>query len=133
MIRLVSDSEDPTLTPTKRLKVLHTLESSQSKVFMNTHILYGHTCDRLAQAYAEAGDLPKSIEWCIKAHKVILVHFPHDSIEVAQETLKLAGLLFNKLSLARIFFSASFCYVALCSGSKIQQLTFDTSIPHNTS
>lgn len=95
MIRLVSDSEDPTLTPTKRLKVLHTLESSQAKVFMNTHILYGHTCDRLAQAYAEAGDLPKSIEWCTKAHKVILVHFPHDSIEVAQETLKLAGLLFN--------------------------------------
>lgn len=103
MIRLVSDSEDPTLTPTKRLKVLHTLESSQAKVFMNTHILYGHTCDRLAQAYAEAGDLPKSIEWCTKAHKVILVHFPHDSIEVAQETLKLAGLLFNKLSLGRTF------------------------------
>ncbi|KAF9314690.1 SET and MYND domain-containing protein 4 [Podila horticola] len=95
MIRLVSDSEDPTLTPTKRLKILHTLESSQTKVFVNTHILYGHTCDRLAQAYAEAGDLPKSIEWCTKAHKVILVHFPHDSIEVAQETLKLAGLLFN--------------------------------------
>ncbi|KAG0037956.1 SET and MYND domain-containing protein 4 [Podila clonocystis] len=98
MIRLVSDSEDPTLTPTKRLKILHTLESSQTKVFVNTHILYGHTCDRLAQVYAEAGDLPKSIEWCTKAHKVVLVHFPHDSIEVAQETLKLAGLLFNKLS-----------------------------------
>ncbi|KAG0345419.1 SET and MYND domain-containing protein 4 [Podila humilis] len=95
MVRLVSDSEDKSLTPAKRLKILLTLESSQSKVFVNTHILYGHTCDRLAQAYAEAGDLAKSIEWCTKAHKVILVHFPHDSIEVAQETLKLAGLLFN--------------------------------------
>ncbi|KAG0091122.1 SET and MYND domain-containing protein 4 [Podila epicladia] len=95
IVRLVQDSEDPTLTPAKRFKILQTLEKSQSKVFVNTHILYGNTCDRLAQAYAEAGDLPKSIEWCTKAHKVILVHFPHDSIEVAQETLKLAGLLFN--------------------------------------
>ncbi|KAF9404522.1 SET and MYND domain-containing protein 4 [Podila epigama] len=95
MVRLLSDAQDPTLPHNKRLTLLHTLESSQSKVFVNTHVLYGHTCDQLAQTYAQAGDLPKAVEWCTKAHKVILVHFPHDSIEVAQETLKLAGLLFN--------------------------------------
>lgn len=114
MVRLVQDSEDPTLTPAKRFKILQTLECSQSKVFVNTHILYGNTCDRLAQAYAEAGNLPKSIEWCTKAHKVILVHFPHDSIEVAQETLKLAGLLFNKLSVGR-FLCLFYSHVMLCA------------------
>ncbi|KAG0367758.1 SET and MYND domain-containing protein 4 [Gamsiella multidivaricata] len=97
MARLITESQDPSLTLSKRLILLKTLESIQSKTFVDTCILYGNTCDQLAMVYAESGDLGSSIEWCKKALKVVVVHFPHDSIEVAQETLKLAGLLFNNM------------------------------------
>ncbi|KAG0326169.1 SET and MYND domain-containing protein 4 [Dissophora globulifera] len=97
MARLIGGCEDPSLSTGQRLALLKTLESTQSKVYVDTCILYGNTCDQLAMVYAESGDLTKSIEWCKKALKVVVVHFPHDSIEVAQETLKLAGLLFNNM------------------------------------
>ncbi|KAG9322359.1 hypothetical protein KVV02_004206 [Mortierella alpina] len=95
MGRLLADSQDPSLSLSAQLTLLKTLESAQSKLFVNTSMLYGNTCDQLAMVYAQSGDLAQSIEWCKKALKVVVVHFPHDSIEVAQETLKLAGLLFN--------------------------------------
>ncbi|KAF9276134.1 SET and MYND domain-containing protein 4 [Mortierella alpina] len=95
MGRLLADSQDPSLSLSAQLTLLKTLESAQSKLFVNTSMLYGNTCDQLAMVYAQSGDLSQSIEWCKKALKVVVVHFPHDSIEVAQETLKLAGLLFN--------------------------------------
>ncbi|KAF9962654.1 SET and MYND domain-containing protein 4 [Mortierella alpina] len=95
MGRLLADSQDPSLSLSAQLTLLKTLESAQSKVFVNTSMLYGNTCDQLAMVYAQSGDLAQSIEWCKRALKVVVVHFPHDSIEVAQETLKLAGLLFN--------------------------------------
>ncbi|KAF9207094.1 Enoyl-CoA hydratase [Haplosporangium sp. Z 27] len=94
--RLMRESQDPSLTTAKRMTLLKTLEGAQSKIFVDTYVLYGNTCDQLAMVYAQTGDLSKSIEWCKKSLKVVVVHFPHDSIEVAQETLKLAGLLFNK-------------------------------------
>ncbi|KAF9578680.1 SET and MYND domain-containing protein 4 [Lunasporangiospora selenospora] len=97
MSNLMAETQNPTLTLPQQLTVLKTLESTQSKVFVNTFILYGNTCDQLAMIYAEMGDLNQSIDWCKKAYKVVMVHFPHDSIEVAQETLKLAGLLFNNM------------------------------------
>ncbi|KAF9408464.1 SET and MYND domain-containing protein 4, partial [Entomortierella beljakovae] len=97
MARLLTESQDPSLTLTKRMALLHTLENAQSKTYIDTCILYGNTCDQLAMVYAQSGDLKKSIEWCRKSLKVVVVHFPHDSIEVAQETLKLAGLLFNNM------------------------------------
>ncbi|KAF9995315.1 SET and MYND domain-containing protein 4, partial [Entomortierella chlamydospora] len=97
MARLLTESQDPSLTMTKRMALLKSLEGAQSKMFVDTCILYGNTCDQLAMVYAQTGDLSKSIEWCKKALKVVVVHFPHDSIEVAQETLKLAGLLFNNM------------------------------------
>ncbi|KAF8935008.1 SET and MYND domain-containing protein 4 [Dissophora ornata] len=97
MARLITESQAPSLSSSQRLALLKTLESTQSKIFVDTCILYGNTCDQLAMVYAESGDLKKSIEWCKKALKVVVVHFPHDSIEVAQETLKLAGLLFNNM------------------------------------
>ncbi|KAG0258620.1 SET and MYND domain-containing protein 4 [Mortierella polycephala] len=93
--RLLTESQNPSLPLTKQLTLLKTLEDTQSKIFVNTCMLYGNTCDQLAMVYAESGDLTQSIEWCKRALKVVVVHFPHDSIEVAQETLKLAGLLFN--------------------------------------
>ncbi|KAF9185816.1 SET and MYND domain-containing protein 4 [Haplosporangium sp. Z 11] len=93
--RLLAETQNPSLPLTKQLTLLKTLEDTQSKVFVNTCMLYGNTCDHLAMVYAESGDLTQSIEWCKKALKVVVVNFPHDSIEVAQETLKLAGLLFN--------------------------------------
>ncbi|KAF9957222.1 SET and MYND domain-containing protein 4 [Mortierella alpina] len=95
MGRLLADCQDPSLSLSAQLTLLKTLESAQSKLFVNTSMLYGNTCDQLAMVYAQSGDLAQSIEWCKKALKVVVVHFPHDSIEVAQETLKLAGLLFN--------------------------------------
>ncbi|KAF9350331.1 SET and MYND domain-containing protein 4, partial [Mortierella sp. AD094] len=97
MARLLSESQDPSLTMAKRMALLKTLEGAQSKMFVDTCILYGNTCDQLAMVHAQTGDLSKSTEWCKKALKVVVVHFPHDSIEVAQETLKLAGLLFNNM------------------------------------
>ncbi|KAK3824780.1 MAG: hypothetical protein J3Q66DRAFT_436000 [Benniella sp.] len=97
MSRLIADSQNPSLSHSQRLALLKTLENAQSKTFVDTCILYGNTCDQLAMVYAESGDLNKSIEWCKKALKVVVVHFPHDSIEVAQETLKLAGLYFNNM------------------------------------
>ncbi|KAF8981617.1 SET and MYND domain-containing protein 4 [Entomortierella lignicola] len=95
--RLIRESQDPSLTTAKRMTLLKTLEGAQSKIFVDTYVLYGNTCDQLAMVYAQTGDLSKSIEWCKKSLKVVVVHFPHDSIEVAQETLKLAGLLFNNM------------------------------------
>ncbi|KAI1317809.1 SET and MYND domain-containing protein 4 [Mortierella claussenii] len=95
--RLLAESQDPSIPPPKRLMLLRTLEAAQSKVFVDTCVLYGNTCDQLAMLFAQAGDLTQSIEWCKKALKVVVVHFAHDSIEVAQETLKLAGLLFNNM------------------------------------
>ncbi|KAF9168107.1 SET and MYND domain-containing protein 4, partial [Mortierella sp. AD011] len=97
MARLLTESQDPSLTMMRRMALLKSLEGAQSKMFVDTCILYGNTCDQLAMVYAQTGDLSKSIEWCKKALKVVVVHFPHDSIEVAQETLKLAGLLFNNM------------------------------------
>ncbi|GJJ77430.1 hypothetical protein EMPS_09789 [Entomortierella parvispora] len=97
MARLLTESQDPSLTLPKRLTLLKALESTQAKTFVNTCVLYGNTCDQLAMVHAQYGDLGQSIEWCKKALKVVTVHFPHDSIEVAQETLKLAGLYFNNL------------------------------------
>ncbi|KAF9366160.1 SET and MYND domain-containing protein 4 [Mortierella sp. NVP85] len=97
MSRLIADSQNPSLSHSQRLALLKTLENAQSKTFVDTCILYGNTCDQLAMVYAESGDLKKSIEWCKKALKVVMVHFPHDSIEVAQETFKLAGLYFNNM------------------------------------
>lgn len=96
MARLLTESQNPSLTLQKRLTLLKVLESTQAKTFVNTCVLYGNTCDQLAMVHAQSGDLGQSIEWCKKALKVVTVHFPHDSIEVAQETLKLAGLYFNK-------------------------------------
>ena len=96
MARLLTESQDPHLPLTKRLAILRALESTQAKTFVNTCVLYGNTCDQLAMVHAQSGDLGQSIEWCKKALKVVTVHFPQDSIEVAQETLKLAGLYFNK-------------------------------------
>ncbi|KAG0206463.1 Enoyl-CoA hydratase [Mortierella sp. GBA30] len=95
MGRLLAESQDPSLSLDAQLTLLKTLENAQAKVFVNTCMLYGNTCDQLAMIYAQSGDLTQSIDWCKKALKVVVVHFPHDSIEVAQETLKLAGLLFN--------------------------------------
>ncbi|KAG0225776.1 hypothetical protein B0O80DRAFT_529589 [Mortierella sp. GBAus27b] len=97
MARLIANSQDPSLQTSKRLTLLQELESAQSSVFVDTCILYGNTCDQLAMVYAQSGDLNQSIEWCKRALKVVVVHFPHDSIEVAQETLKLAGLYFNNM------------------------------------
>ncbi|KAF9912761.1 SET and MYND domain-containing protein 4 [Lobosporangium transversale] len=95
--RLLTETQDPSLIPSKRLALLETLESVQSEMFVDTYILYGNTCDQLAMMYAQKGDLDKSIGWCKKALKAVVVHFAHNSIEVAQETLKLAGLLFNNM------------------------------------
>lgn len=118
MGRLLADSQDPSLSPSAQLTLLKTLESAQSKLFVNTSMLYGNTCDQLAMVYAQSGDLSQSIEWCKKALKVVVVHFPHDSIEVAQETLKLAGLLFNKYAIARfLFISLSLHFRVLSPGT----------------
>ncbi|KAF9081337.1 SET and MYND domain-containing protein 4 [Mortierella sp. AD031] len=95
--RLLGDSSDPTLSPPKRLTLLKTLEASQTRLFVDTYFLYGHTCDQLAMVYTQSGDLGEAVQWCRKALKAVMVNFPHDSIEVAQETLKLAGLLFNNM------------------------------------
>ncbi|KAF9109944.1 SET and MYND domain-containing protein 4 [Mortierella sp. AM989] len=97
MAQLLAVSQDPSLTIPKRMTLLKTLESVQSQMFVDTCILYGNTCDQLAMVHAQTRDLSTSIEWCKKALKVVVVHFPHDSIEVAQETHKLAGLLFNNM------------------------------------
>ncbi|KAF9930915.1 SET and MYND domain-containing protein 4 [Linnemannia zychae] len=93
--QLLGDSSNPTLPPSKRLTLLKTLELTQRRLFVDTYMIYGHTCDQLAMVYTQLGDLGQAIPWCRKALKVVMVHFPHDSIEVAQETVKLAGLLFN--------------------------------------
>jgi len=94
--RLLGDSADPTLSLPRRLTLLKTLEVSQTRLFIDTYIIYGHTCDQLAMVYTQSGDLGRAVQWCRKALKAVMVNFAHDSIEVAQETLKLAGLLFNK-------------------------------------
>ncbi|KAH7057855.1 hypothetical protein BKA57DRAFT_432964 [Linnemannia elongata] len=93
--QLLGDASDPTLPLSRRLTLLKTLEVSQSRLFVDTYIIYGHTCDQLAMVYTQSGDLGQGTQWCRKALKAVMVNFPHDSIEVAQETLKLAGLLFN--------------------------------------
>ncbi|KAF9152685.1 SET and MYND domain-containing protein 4 [Linnemannia schmuckeri] len=93
--QLLGDTSNPSLPLSRRLTLLKTLEVSQSRLFVDTYIIYGHTCDQLAMVYTQSGDLGQGAQWCRKALKAVMVNFPHDSIEVAQETLKLAGLLFN--------------------------------------
>ncbi|KAG0006694.1 hypothetical protein BGZ65_005028 [Modicella reniformis] len=66
MVCLISDSHDPELAPSQRLKLLKTLESAQSRTFVDTSLLYGNTCDQLALAYAETGDLTQSIAMQVK-------------------------------------------------------------------
>lgn len=94
--QLLGETSNPTLTLSRRLTLLKTLEVSQTRLFVDTYTIYGHVCDQLAMVYTQSGDLDQAVQWCRKALKVVMVNFPHDSIEVAQETLKLAGLLFNK-------------------------------------
>ncbi|KAG0286002.1 SET and MYND domain-containing protein 4 [Linnemannia gamsii] len=93
--QLLGDTANPTLPLSRRLTLLKTLEVTQSRLFVDTYMIYGHTCDQLAMVYTQSGDLGQGALWCRKALKAVMVNFPHDSIEVAQETLKLAGLLFN--------------------------------------
>ncbi|KAG0251318.1 SET and MYND domain-containing protein 4, partial [Linnemannia exigua] len=93
--QLLGETSNPTLTLPRRLTLLKTLEVSQTRLFVDTYTIYGHVCDQLAMVYTQSGDLGQAVQWCRKALKVVMVNFPHDSIEVAQETLKLAGLLFN--------------------------------------
>ncbi|KAF9139330.1 SET and MYND domain-containing protein 4 [Mortierella sp. GBA39] len=93
--QLLGDSSNPTLPFSRRLTLLKTLEVSQSRLFVDTYVIYGYTCDQLAMVYTQSGDLGQGTLWCRKALKAVMVNFPHDSIEVAQEMLKLAGLLFN--------------------------------------
>jgi hypothetical protein len=118
MSRLIADSQNPSLSHSQRLALLKTVENAQSKTFVDTYILYGNTCDQLAMVYAESGDLNKSIEWCKKALKVVMAHFPHDSIEVAQETLKLAGLYFNKY----VFCKPQMLVLGLCQNLIVGRL-----------
>ncbi|KAF9131280.1 SET and MYND domain-containing protein 4 [Mortierella sp. 14UC] len=93
--QLLGETSNPTLPLSRRLTLLKTLEVSQARLFVDTYTIYGHVCDQLAMVYTQSGDLGQAVQWCRKALKVVMVNFPHDSIEVAQETLKLAGLLFN--------------------------------------
>ncbi|KAG0318434.1 SET and MYND domain-containing protein 4 [Linnemannia gamsii] len=93
--QLLGDTANPTLPPSRRMTLLKTLEVTQSRLFVDTYMIYGHTCDQLAMVYTQSGDLGQGAQWCRKALKAVMVNFSHDSIEVAQETLKLAGLLFN--------------------------------------
>ena len=82
--QLLGDSSNPTLPLSRRLTLLKTLEVSQSRLFVDTYILYGHTCrtlfddgvlligDAAGLAYPESGEgIRPAVESGLMAAQVI--------------------------------------------------------------